>query len=110
MFTKPTIEIISTEITEVDDIEIITIDLGKCTVTSVYKPPNIPFEFHKPKHFHDQNARIILRDFNCHSTSWGYKETNNDGHALEAWVVSEKLSLIHNHKLSASFNSSRWKR
>lgn len=31
IFTKPTIDIISSEMTEVDDIEVITIDLGKCS-------------------------------------------------------------------------------
>jgi len=96
--------------TEVDDIEVITIDLGKCTVPSVYEPPNSPFKFHKPTNFAAQNAKIILGDFNCHSTSWGYNETNHDGHALEAWTVFEGLSLIHDHKLPPSFNSGRWKR
>ncbi|KAL4104978.1 hypothetical protein QTP88_020253 [Uroleucon formosanum] len=110
IFTKPSIDIISSEMTEVDDIEIITIDLGKCTVKSVYKPPNSPFKFHKPKNFAAPNVRIFLGDFNCHSTSWGYSETNDDGHALEAWAVSEELSLIHDHKLPPSFNSGRWKR
>lgn len=88
IFTKPSIDIVSSEMTEVDDIEIITIDLGKCTVTSVYKPPNSPFKFHKPKNFAARNVRIILGDFNCHSTIWGYNETNDD--ALEAWTVSAK--------------------
>jgi|UniRef100_A0A2S2Q5Y5 hypothetical protein len=102
IFTKPSIDIISSKMTEIDDIEVITIDLGKCAVTSVYKPPNSPFKFHKPKNFAARNVRIIFGDFNCHSTSWEYNETNNDDHALETWAVSEELSLIHDHKLPPS--------
>lgn len=52
IFTKPTIKIVSTEITEVNVIEVMTINFGKFTVTSLYKPPNIPLELHKPKNVH----------------------------------------------------------
>lgn len=76
----------------------------------MYKPPNITFRFYKLKNLVVQNARIILEDFNCHSMSWGCKETSNDGHVLEGWVVSEKLSFIHDHKLQALSNIGRWKR
>lgn len=94
--TKTSIDIISSEMTIVDDIEVITIDLEKCTITSVYKLLNSPSKFHKPKNFVSHNVRIIIGDFNCHSISWGYNETNDDGHALEAWAVPEELSLITN--------------
>jgi hypothetical protein len=73
--------------TEVYDIEVITIDLEKCTVTSVYKSPNFPFKFHKPKKFSARSARIILGDLNYHSTSRGYNVTNNEGLALEDLVI-----------------------
>jgi len=68
---------------------------------------NTSLKFHKPKNFAARNVRIILGDFNCHSMSWGYHEINDDSHALEAWAVSEGLSLIHDHKLPPSFNSGR---
>jgi len=42
--------------------------------------------------------------------SWRYHETNDDDYVLEVWAVSGGLSLIHDHKLPSSFNSSRWKR
>jgi len=108
IFTKPSIDIIFSEMIEVNVIEVISIDLGKCTVISVYKPPNSPFKFHKPKNFAARNVRIILEDFNCHSTSWVYNETNDDGHSMVAWAVSKGLNLI-GHKLPPSFNSGRWK-
>lgn len=109
IFTKPLVEVISLKMTEVDDIEVIMIALGKCIVTSVYKPSNILFKFHKPKNFAVQSARNFLGDINCHSMSWEYNDTNDDGHALDAWAVSEDLSLIHDHKLLPLFSSGRCK-
>lgn len=58
----------SSEITEINDVEVLTVDLGKYTVTSVqYKPKNSTFEFNKPRDFNNHETKKIIRDFNCHT-------------------------------------------
>lgn len=110
IFVRPDIDVRSCALTCVEDVEILTIELQSCTVTSVYKPPNTAFKFHEPDNFRNQNVNIVLGDFNCHSTAWGYNETNDDGEKLENWVDQVNLKLIHDPKLPASFNSGRWRR
>ena len=41
--------------------------------------------------------------------SGGYKDNNKDGIAVEEWIDSNELSLIHDPKLPTSFQSARWK-
>lgn len=45
-----------------------------------------------------------------HSMVWGYGETNTDGERVESFMESIPMSLIHDAKLPASFNSGRWRR
>ncbi|CAI6371000.1 unnamed protein product [Macrosiphum euphorbiae] len=110
IFTKPMLEIKSSDVINVEGIEILTIELTNCTVTSVYKPPNIPFTFHKPDNFNNSRTKIIIGDFNSHHTEWGYENTNDDGERVEQWADGNQLSFIHDSKLPPSFNSARWKR
>jgi len=110
IFTKPMLEIKSSDVTNVGGIEFLTIELTKCTVTSVYKPPNIPFTFHKPDNFNNSSTKIIIGDFNSHHTERGYENTNDDGERVEQWADGNQLSVIHDSKLPPSFNSARWKR
>lgn len=44
IFTKPDLDITSTGIIDKNNIEIMTIDVKQCTITSIYKPPNVPFD------------------------------------------------------------------
>jgi len=110
IFTKPMLEIKSSNVTNDVGIEILTIELTKCTVTSVYKPLNIPFTFHKSDNFNNSRTKIIIGDFNSHHTEWGYENTKDDGERVEQWADGNQLSIIHNSKLPPSFNSARWKR
>ena len=73
-------------------VEIITIALPGVVVHRVYKPPNDPFEL--PVLGHRNLPHIVIRDFNSHSTTWGYTSTD--------------FTLIHDAKLPKSFNSARW--
>lgn len=52
------IDVNKTTKTDADNIEILSIDTGECTVTSVHKPPNIVFNY--PNVI--QNTEIIIGD------------------------------------------------
>ena len=93
-----------------DDIEILTADTGKCIVSSVYKPPNEKFEWKSHPSTDKSQARIVIGDFNSHSVNWGYAENDADGELVEKWADEQRLHLIYDAKLPASFNSGRWKR
>ena len=110
IFIKPELVITSAFSSRMNDTEIITVELGKCTITSIYKPPNKPFDFKSPSNFYNQDIRFVLGDFNSHSSNWGYTLTDENGKKVEEWAESEGLSLIHDPKLPCSFNSGRWKR
>uniref|UniRef100_H3ARY9 Endonuclease/exonuclease/phosphatase domain-containing protein n=1 Tax=Latimeria chalumnae TaxID=7897 RepID=H3ARY9_LATCH len=104
IFVKPGILINFTSKSEQEDIKILTVDLKTMSITSVYKPPA------KCLRFPDQDGRhVIISDFNCHNTRWGYNENNENSEFLEKWADAQHLSLIHDPKLPSSFNSERWK-
>lgn len=69
IFSKPGLIIKSAEHSNTGNIEIITIEVKGCTVTSIYKPPNINFDFEKPKNFDNNPVKIVIGDFNSHSCS-----------------------------------------
>lgn len=110
IFTKANKLITSVGSTNVNDIEILTVEMGKCTITSVYKPPNTSFIFNPPANFYNQNQRFVLGDFNSHSISWGYQETDINGQLVTEWAETNNLALIHDPKLPPSFHSRIWKR
>lgn len=110
ILTKPNLKIISTAKTEINDIEILTIELEHCTVTSIYKPPNADFQFTEPANFRNKKHHIVIGDFNCHSTSWGYNRTDKNGEELETWIDQNDFRLVHDTKLPSSFNSGRWRK
>jgi exonuclease III len=78
IFTKPMLEIKSSNVTNFEGIEILAIELANCTITSLYKPPNVPFTFHNPDNFNNSRTKIITGDFNSHHIEWGYENTNDD--------------------------------
>ena len=91
---------------ELDNVELISIEMPGVVVHSVYKPPNEKVVL--PALGHGNLPRIMIGDFNSHSTTWGYTNTDDNGEAVEQWADSCNLTLIHNAKLSKSFNSARW--
>lgn len=86
IFVRPDLNIISANFTEEMDIEILTIEIQNCTITSIYKPPTIPFAFNDPGNFNNQRTQIVVGDFNSHSTTWGYKENDENGDLVESWA------------------------
>ena len=52
---------------------------------------------------------MIIGDFNNHSTAWEYRSTNDEDMLVERWWDASSLTLIHEPKLTKSFNSARWK-
>ncbi len=98
----------STDLSD-EGLEILQVDTEHLNITSVYKPPAIPFTW--PHTWHDTSkASLYIGDINSHSVTWGYNETNNDGEAVEAWAATKDLRLLHDAKDPTSFQSTRWRR
>ena len=110
VFVKPSAVIETTSKSDDNNIEILEVELSGVTVTSVYKPPGSPFAQNSLLDYPNKKPRVIIGDFNSHSMQWGYKETNQDGEAVEEWADKQQLNLIHDPKQPKSFHSSRWRR
>jgi Reverse transcriptase (RNA-dependent DNA polymerase)/Endonuclease-reverse transcriptase len=110
IFAKMDVTISTAETETLDGIELICINMGNCSISSIYKPPGKEFTFRPLNACDPQNPKIVIGDFNSHSTSWGYSETDRNGSLVEEWAESNDLALIHDAKLPPSFNSNVWKR
>ncbi|KAI5747704.1 hypothetical protein M8J77_017592 [Diaphorina citri] len=99
VFARPDLNISSAALTELNNVEILTVRTSNFSVTSVYKPPGGKFVFTEPDNFDYSNTNFILGDFNCHGTAWGYRDTDEDGRQLELWADQGRLQLIHDAKL-----------
>lgn len=110
IFVRTGTVIEATSACDSQDIEILSVELKGAVVTSVYKPPAIPFTFLDPPAIPQNKPKVVIGDFNSHSTQWGYKESNSDGEAVLTWADANQLCLIHDPKQPKSFNSGRWKR
>ncbi|KAJ8896927.1 hypothetical protein PR048_002273 [Dryococelus australis] len=109
VFTKPGINILSTNLTSEDDIEILTVEVHSCTVTSMYKPPNTDFSFKEPDNFQSQLTKLVMSDFNCHRIPIKMKKKKKKKkNPLENWAEQMGLKLIRDPRLQPSFNSGRW--
>ncbi|XP_039276180.1 uncharacterized protein LOC120349716 [Nilaparvata lugens] len=110
IFVRNDLKVISSYATNNNNIEIITLELSNCTVTSVYKPPGVDFDFSSTQNFNNKECKIVVGDFNSHSEKWGYPVTNADGERVEHWAMNNGLSLLlFDPKQSTSFNSKRWR-
>jgi len=110
IFVRPNLNIISVKLSKELNIEILSIEIQNCTITSIYKPSATPFAFHDPGNFNNKITQIVVGDFNNHNTIRGYKENDENGGLVELWAKVWQLILIHEPKLPSSINSGRWKR
>ena len=102
VFVRDGLKVNSISACEENNVEFITVELPGEVVRSVYKPP--AEQFLLPPLRNKNMTHITIDDFNCHNTLWGYTSTDNDGETIELWAESNNLSLIHNTKLSKSYN------
>ena len=107
IFAKKSINIKSTSMTDQENVETLTVEMENISITSIYKPPGAQFKSNETNGYNRHKANIILGDFNCHSTTWGYNDTNKDGEELEKWSETNDLNLLHDPKLRYSFASKR---
>ena len=110
IFAKESINIKSTSMTDQENVETLTVEMENISITSIYKPPGVEFKSKETNGYNRHKANIILGDFNCRSTSWGYSDTNKDEEELEKWSETNNLNLLHDPKLPCSFSSKRWKK
>ena len=59
------------------DLEWIAVEINGVLVVNVYKPPKSPLILKNLPH--TSQSCIFAGDFNCHSTEWGYHETDKNG-------------------------------
>lgn len=110
IFAKPNLQVQSCGVSDINNIEVLTMELSDCTITSVYKPPATEFLGANVNNFNKNKINLIVGDFNSHSSQWGYQEDDNNGEAVIHWAEINNLKLIHDNKLPPSFNSGRWSR
>lgn len=58
----------------------LSMEFDHIAVISLYNPPNQPYCF-VPQLNHSK-ANVVMGDFNSHHTLCGYKDTDEDGHAV----------------------------
>ena len=87
---------------EQDNVELISNEMPGVVVHSVYKPPNEKFVL--PALGHGNPPHILMGDFNSHSTTRGYTNTDDNEEVVEQCADSCNLTLIHNAKRSTVQN------
>lgn len=93
IFVRPTTQ--SAHFIEENDIETLALEIDKCTVTSIYKPPNALFTFKKLSIFNTQKIHFVIGDFNSYHTGWRYEETDKNVYKVKLWAETNKLVLVH---------------
>ena len=68
-YVKPNMVITSTSMTENNDIEMPTVNIGSITITSVYKPPTRQFQFDNPDSLDYNNTNVVIDDFTSTATA-----------------------------------------
>jgi len=75
-------------------------------IINMYEPPSVKMDTIGLPYF--SRPCMNAGDFNCYSTTWGYRSTNAYGEELEDWTSASGLNLLHDPKQPNSFHSRRW--
>lgn len=79
--------------------------MSTCTASSVYKQLLASFQFKKTRNVENQHTYFVVGDLKSHSNMWGYLHDDENGEAVIKWAESDRLCLVHDPKLSPTFNS-----
>ena len=94
-----------------DDSEMIGIKLSEhdpqLIVYNCYCPPLKSLSLEKLEI--PEEGCIVTGDFNSHSQSWGYRETDARGEEVESWQIDTKLILLNHPDDPPTFYSRRWR-
>ena len=84
----------------------ITVDNSTINILNLYCPPDKDLSL---QHIHvpSQNC-LAVGDFNSHSTSWGYGETDRRGDEVEDWQIENNMLLLNDPEDPPTFFSRRW--
>ena len=84
----------------------ITVDNSAINIFNLYCPPDKDLSL---QHIHvpSQNC-LAVGDFNGHSTSWGYGETDRRGDEVEDWQIENNMLLLNDPEDPPTFFSRRW--
>ena len=84
----------------------ITVDNSAINIFNLYCPPDKDLSL---QHIHvpSQNC-LAVGDFNSHSTSWGYGETDRRGDEAEDWQIENNMLLLNDPEDPPTFFSRRW--
>lgn len=110
IFVRSDTYVVSIDVTENKNIELLEVNLEKNIITSTYKPPFTDFKFTKTNNFRSKETQFVIDDFNSHSVYWGYYETDENGTTVEDWAETNQLILDYNFKLPTCFNGERLRR
>ena len=69
-----------------ENVELISIEMPGVVAHSVYKPPKEKCVL--PALGHGNVPHIVIGDFNSHSTTWEYTNTDDNGEVVEQWADS----------------------
>lgn len=79
IFVRTSLMVLSASITEINYIEIPTVELNFCTVTSYNKPPEVSFLFRLPDNFNIEKTQFFIGDFTAIIISGDMKLTMRMG-------------------------------
>lgn len=94
--------------TTVGNMYVTRIKISNMEIINLYKPPAQAWNDNTIRDIH--HPAIIMGDFNCHSTQWGYNYTNQDGEEVSKWAETQNTFLIYDPKDRGTFHSARWGR
>nr|KAG5699229.1 hypothetical protein BaRGS_012750 [Batillaria attramentaria] len=77
-------------------------------ITNCYSPPTASLDLHtiQPASYN----HLIVGDFNGHSPSWGYDNSDYRGEEIEDWLIDNQMILINQPDDKPSYYSRAWKK